>query len=141
MQSRCDVDASHGFRNPIVLRLGTLNADLRGFAGLIWSDNHSDDLVAARAWTADDRLLGRIRAQLGDVAHRRTAETRYFGIIKNDSTARASLSSNRQETDVEPMQLAHGVHVVPVPSAFGLGAAGLLGAVVCRKRIIRSLAK
>lgn len=109
-------------------------------AGLVWTDGHQDSKVTFKAWDSNNDLIGKIKVTIGDLMKNGgTSEDRFFGLVNDSGISKIQIISNYAGFEVDHLQFSYGLGlaVVPLPSPLALGAVGLLGAAVWRRRYMK----
>ena len=109
-------------------------------AGLVWTDGKKNSTVKFHAWDKNGNLIGKIKVKLGDSSRKgTTAEDRFFGLVSDKGISKIQISSNYSGFEIDHLQFAYGLAVVPVPAPLALGIAGLAGAAVWRRRWMKKI--
>lgn len=104
------------------------------YAGLVWTDGNPNAIVTFEAFDTDGNLIGTMTKQLGnaDTGMGETAEDRFLGVEFEGGISMIRISSTFGGIEVDHVQ--YGYAVVPLPAPVALGAAGLAGVAVLRRR-------
>src|SRR5687767_6358619 len=107
-------------------------------AGLVWTDGKKNSTVTFKAWNKAGNLIGKIKVKLGDLSRKgTTAEDRFFGLVNDKGISKIQISSNYSGFEIDHLQFSYGLSVVPLPAPLALGAVGLVGAAIWRRRLLK----
>jgi hypothetical protein len=113
------------------------------FAGLVWTDGRPDAKVTFKAYDAHGNVIARLVTTLGDTStNGTTAEDRFLGASYSRGIARITITASLGNFEIDHIQFGFRnftMAVVPVPPALALGAVGLLGVGVARRRYRKSV--
>jgi MYXO-CTERM domain-containing protein len=108
------------------------------FAGLVWTDGATLDLVRFEAFDSLGHSLGSVEGHLGDSLWKgQTAEDRFFGVSHEGGISSIRLTraaGGISGFEIDHLQYGHVIEAVPLPPAAVMGLAGLAGAVLLRRR-------
>jgi len=128
-----------GSHKSISISFANQGGNMPQMAGLVWTDGRQNSVVVMKAWDRNGNYLGFLRTRLGDLSRLgQTADDRFLGVTSEDGISRIELRSNFGGFEVDHVQFAYGMVAVPVPPALMMGVAGLLGAVIWRRRFMKS---
>jgi hypothetical protein len=129
-----------GSSKKIVFKFTNSNQGMPTMAGLVWTDGKKNSTVKFHAWDKNGDLIGKIKIKLGDSSRKgTTAEDRFFGLVSTKGISKIQISSNYSGFEIDHLQFAYGLAVVPVPAPLALGMAGLAGAAIFRRRLMKKL--
>lgn len=109
------------------------------YAGLVWTDGNPNAIVKFEAFDTSGNIILTKTVQLGnaDTGKGETAEDRFLGVEFEGGISQIRISSSFGGIEVDHIQ--YGYAVMPVPAPVALGAAGLLGVGLLRRRTIKRL--
>jgi hypothetical protein len=111
-------------------------------AGLVVTDAKPNSKLVFKAWDAAGNLLGKIKYKLNGnaMSNGSSAGDRFFGLINEEGISKIKIQSNKAYFEIDHVQFGYGFAVMPVPAPLALGAVGLLGAAIMRRRFVHKRA-